>query len=288
MKNYIDLHTHSTASDGTMAPSELVEKACEIGLKAIALTDHDTFAGLKSARNRAEELDLELVNGIELSCDYIKGEIHILAYWFDKNPLHDEELMKNVAILQEIRVQRNVKLFNKLHEVGVNIAEEDVIAEMKGERIMARPHFARAMMKKGYVPDVQSAFDKYLAEDGLAYVPKDTITPETAIEILLKANAFVSLAHPFLIRCKTEEERKTLISNLKDCGLHGIEAYYSLNSEEDTKLSLQYAKEFGLVPTGGSDYHGTNKPHIALGKGTGNLAVEYSVFENMKNFYFKV
>ncbi len=284
MNNFIDLHTHSTSSDGTDTPKILIEKAKDLNLKAIALTDHDNFNGLVEARNRADELGIEFINGIELSADYIKGEVHILGYFFDKNPLEDKELMKNVEMLQEIRVQRNVKLFNALHNVGVNITEEDVIEEMKGERLMCRPHFAKAMMRKGYVPDVQTAFDKYLAEEGSAYVPKETIAPETAIEILLKANAFVCLAHPFLIRCKTEEERKNLIKKLKDYGLHGIEAYYSTNSEEETALSLEYAREFNLITTGGSDYHGTVKPHISLGIGMGKLEIPYSVLEEMKKY----
>ncbi len=283
MPNFIDLHTHSTASDGTDSPAKLIEKAHEIGLKAIALTDHDNFNGIEEARKKAEEIGIEFVAGIELSADYIKGEIHVLGYFFDKEPTEDEELMKNIAMLQEIRVQRNVKLFNKLHEVCVNITEEDVIKEMKGERLMCRPHFAKAMVNRGYVPDVQTAFDKYLAEDGLAYVPKDTIAPETAIEILLKAKAFVCLAHPFLIRCKSEEERKNLIGKLAACGLHGIEAFYSLNTDEQNTKSLEYAKEFNLIPTGGSDYHGSVKPHIALGFGKdNNLAIDYKVLERMK------
>lgn len=283
MPTYIDLHTHSTASDGTDTPTQLVEKAHALGLSAIALTDHDNVNGLPEAKQKADELGLEFIQGIELSADYIKGEIHILGYWWDKNPMEDQEFMKSIAMLQEIRTQRNLKLIHKLQEVGCYITEEDVLAEMKGERLMCRPHFAKAMLKKGYVPDMQTAFDKYLAEDGLAYIPKETIKPELAIEILIKAGAFVSIAHPHLIRCKTEEERKSLIKSLKDAGARGLEVLYSTDTEEQQRLSLAYAKEFSLHCTGGSDYHGTVKPHIALGRGTGELKIPYTFLEQIKN-----
>ncbi len=284
MKNCIDLHTHTTLSDGTDSPEELIEKAKLVGLRALALTDHDNFNGLVRARKKAMEEGIEFINGIELSADYIKGEVHILGYFFDKDPTEDEDLMREIARLQEIRRQRNVKLFEKLHEVGVCITEEDVLAQMKNERLMCRPHFAMALIQKGYAADMQEAFDKYLGDDGLAFVSKRTISPEETIEILKKAKAFVSLAHPFLIRCKNEEERRGLIERLASCGLHGIEVHYSENSEEETRLSLEYAKNFGLIPTGGSDYHGNNKLHIALGRGKGNLAIDYSVLEKMKAF----
>lgn len=289
MHNFIDLHTHSSASDGTDTPSQLLEKAKKFGLKALALTDHDNFNGLEEASQKAQELGIEFIQGIELSADYIKGEIHIIGYWLesDKNPTKDKELMDSVRMLQEIRTQRNRKLIQKLQEVGVLITEDDVIEEMKGERLMCRPHFAKAMLKKGFVPDMQTAFDKYLAEDGLAYVPKETIEAVTAIEILLKANAFVVLAHPMLIRCKTEEERKALIKKLKDAGLQGIEVYYTSNSDADTRLTLKYAQEFDLIPTGGSDYHGSVKPKIELGCGHGGLRISYQVLEKIKEFIGK-
>lgn len=283
MNKYVDLHTHSTASDGTDTPELLMENAKKAGLSAIALTDHDNLEGLSRAEKRAQELDLELIKGVEISTDHTRGEVHILGYWFHHNPMENKNLTDTFEKLFQFREQRNFELFKKLATVGIHITEEEIRAVMGDEKLMCRPHFALAMLSKGLVPDLRTAFLKYLGIDGCAYVPKAKLDQKEAIELLRNSHALVSLAHPYLMLCSDEKERRNVIKKLKDYGLQGIESLYSVNNEQETMQSLNYAKEFELYNTGGSDYHGKVKPTIFLGKGRGKLKIDYSILETLKN-----
>ncbi len=298
-EKFIDLHTHSCASDGADTPENLIVKAKKIGLSAIALTDHDNFNGIERAQKKADELGIEFITGIELSTDHKVGEIHILGYWLDKNPLENEGLKKASIELKAKRDERNENIFKNLAKLNMPLTIDDVVLEMQGldeenstnpkhtinleEDLMCRPHFARAMVRKGYVPNLQVAFKKYLAQGGLAYAPRGKLSQQRAIEVLRESGAIVSFAHPYLAHFNSEDERKAGIKKLKDYGLQGLESIYSTNSIHETALSISYAKEFNLAITGGSDYHGKEvKPHIKLGKGTGSLQVPYSVLEDLR------
>ncbi len=281
MDKLVDLHTHSTASDGTDTPSELIEKAKNIGLSAIALTDHDCFDGLEEASKKAEEVGIELIKGVEFSTEYKHGEVHILGYWLHSNPLENPSFKKVFERLLELRNERNEKLFKKLETLGMPIDKDEVL-ELTGNSMICRPHLARIMVKKKYVKNINIAFSKYLGMNGVAYVPKQKFTQQEAIDILRDSNAVVSFAHPYLTPCRDEKERKELIKSLADKGIHAIETYYSMNNDKQTTQTLAYTREFNLLPSGGSDYHGTLKPNISLGSGKGRLKIHYSILEDLR------
>ncbi len=285
MQRLIDLHVHSTASDGTDSPVQLIQNAKKAGLCALALTDHDNINGLAEAEEQAKLEEIELIQGIEISTEHTRGEIHILGYWLNNSRV---DLEKNIALkktlekLVAFREQRNEELFKKLAKVGVYLEKEDVEKHLSGQKLLCRPHFALAMQEKNYIKDLRSGYMNYLGVDGAAYVAKEKLSHKESIDILRNSNALVSIAHPFLIMCKDENERRNCIKKFTDLGLQGLETYYSMNSQQETAQSLKYCKEFGLEPTCGSDYHGYVKPHINLGIGKGSLRMDYSILEKLK------
>jgi len=272
----IDLHTHSTASDGTFEPSELVILAKNTGLKALALTDHDTTEGLKSAYKTALEVGLPFVCGVEISVKFSgPGHFHLLGYFLKPEV---PELKDTLERLQKARDERNKKMVEKLQALGISISMEELREVAKGE--IGRPHIANLLVKKGVVKSFEEAFEKYLKKGAPAYVPKALLSPQEAIELVLKAKGIPVLAHPVTLKLNYLE-LKNYLKELKDFGLMGIEAYYTEHSPEFTKVLLEYAKEFGFLVTGGSDSHGANKPDIKLGKGLGNLRVPFECYENL-------
>jgi predicted metal-dependent phosphoesterase TrpH len=272
----IDLHTHSTASDGTFEPSELVILAKNTGLKALALTDHDTTEGLKSAYKTALEVGLPFVCGVEISVKFSgPGHFHLLGYFLKPEV---PELKDTLERLQKARDERNKKMVEKLQALGISISMEELREVAKGE--IGRPHIANLLVKKGVVKSFEEAFEKYLKKGAPAYVPKALLSPQEAIELVLKAKGIPVLAHPVTLKLNYLE-LKNYLKELKDFGLMGIEAYYTEHSPEFTKVLLEYAKEFGFLVTGGSDFHGANKPDIKLGKGLGNLRVPFECYENL-------
>ncbi len=299
MEKLIDLHTHTTASDGTDTPKAIVTLAKKIGLSAIAITDHDNFDGLIPAQEKAQEIGIELIKGIELSTQHIEGEVHILGYWIDKE-IDYKALAPMQARLKAFVDQRNEQLIKNFAKIGISISLDDMYKILKnaedsegGEQkpiesyknaTIHLPYFALALVEKGHAPDVRTAFMKYLGGNGLAYAPKENLTQQEAIELLRQNNAFVSFAHPYLTYARKEKDRKALIATLKDYGLQGLESYYSTNSKEQTAQSLMYAKEYGIMPTGGSDYHGKIKPHINLGSGMGGLKISYSILDDIRDY----
>ncbi|MDQ7032259.1 MAG: PHP domain-containing protein [Desulfonauticus sp.] len=271
----IDLHTHSTASDGTLSPTELVALAKKLGLKAIALTDHDTLAGLEEALKAGEEFGIEVIPGCELSVHF-KGITHILGLWLKPDALALEQAFR---YLHQKRAERNILIVEKLQKLGFAITYEEVEAKAKGT--VGRPHIAQVLVEKGLVSSLEQAFCEYLGPRGKAFVPKEKFTPEKAIQILKQEGATVILAHPISLGLEGEELKKDIM-RLKEWGVEGIEVFYSEYTSEQTQFFVRLARELHLLASGGSDFHGQNKPHIQLGKGLGNLHLPYSLLENLK------
>lgn len=276
-KNMIDLHTHSTESDGTLTPEELMRHAKEAGLSAIALTDHDTISGIKRAMPVAKELRLELVPGIELSTDYRGTEVHILGYYID---VEHPEFLARLLEFVDSRDRRNEKMVLLLQQEGFDITMEDLFRE-NPDSVITRAHFARYLVEHGFVKDRETVFRKYLGDNCRCYVPREKITPFEAVRLIQLGGGLAFFAHPIL--CHMNHDRlRFLIHNLKDAGLAGLEAIYSMNMPGDQRNLLKYAKEFNLLISGGSDFHGANKPQIHLGTGKGNLHIPYKILERIK------
>ncbi|MDY6852837.1 MAG: PHP domain-containing protein [Thermodesulfobacteriota bacterium] len=274
----IDLHTHTTASDGSLTPPELVDLAHEIGLKAVAVTDHDTLAGLEPALNRAHDLGFELVPGVEISADFTSGSMHILGYLIDhKNP----NLASKLATLQEARLTRNPKIAARLNKLGLAISMSEVEAVAGGGQV-GRPHFAKVMLDKGYVSNFKEAFDRFLAKGAPAYVNKFRLGPAEALALIREAGGLSVLAHPYTLKLDNLADLEDLLADLKRSGLAGLETYYSEHTPQMTKDYLALAQKLDLQSTGGSDFHGTNKKHIKLGCGRGGLAVPYDLLTGLR------
>ncbi|WP_432738538.1 PHP domain-containing protein [Maridesulfovibrio sp. FT414] len=274
----IDLHTHSTASDGTMTPAELVRAAREAGLAAIALTDHDTIDGLPEALEAGVKAGIEVVPGCELSVETEIGALHIVGLWVDP---YSYTLKKAFDEIRERRRSRNEQMVANLSRLGFAISMEDLQAEACGT--IGRPHMARVLVARGLVKDFEHAFDGFLGRNGKAYVPKDNISDVEAFELLHSTGATPILAHPFLIS-HNEDELESEVRRLKELGLEGIEVYYSSHTIEMTGFIKKLAKKYNLLPSGGSDFHGYVKPDIQLGKGVGNLFVHNSVLDGLKAY----
>lgn len=275
--NFVDLHVHSNASDGTLSPSQVVEAALGKGLTAIALTDHDTIDGIFEAQQAAKNHPIEIIPGIELSCVYQGGEIHILGLYLDPT---DETFRKETDSLKANREKRNEEIIKRFQAAGILIT----LDEVKGgnpDTVITRAHFARVLLEKGYVKSTDQAFKKYLSYTGPYCPRKKEITPEYAMNLLKNCNASPVLAHPYLYKLgdkKTEE----LVSYLKGLGLHGLEVYHSSNNQFESGKLKKLSVKYGLFPTGGSDFHGSNKPDIQLGSGRGGLRVSSLLLDDIK------
>jgi hypothetical protein len=273
----IDLHVHSTASDGSVNPAGIVELALEKGLTAIALTDHDTTAGIDDALKAAEDTELEVIPGVELSCIWSDTEIHILGLYIDH---HSPALRDFLADAARKRHERNLTILDAFQKDGFSITLSDLQAGNPNTTI-TRAHFARALCEKGYVSSVKQAFNKYLNPGCPYYRKRETITPQEAMAALVKAGGFPVLAHPCQYKFgweKTEE----LITVLKSLGLRGLECYHSSNNQNESGKLRKLADKYGLCPTGGSDFHGAAKPDISIGSGRGNLRVSALFLDDIK------
>lgn len=276
MTNMIDLHVHSSASDGTLKPSEVVAYAHKKGLRAIALTDHDTVMGVEEAMNT--ELPIEVIPGIELSAGYGIGDIHILGLFVDhKSP----KLLKISEDVIKERDWRNEKMVENLAETGIDITIDNLRELSGADGVITRAHFARFLVDNNYVKDKAEAFKVYLAEDTPYFVKRQYLTPEECISIILECGGYPVLAHPMLYKIPREELNE-LIARLKNAGLYGIEAIYSTYSEEEEAYVRELAEKYDLKITGGSDFHGSNKPDIDIGVGKGNLMIGYELLEQFK------
>lgn len=274
----IDLHTHSTASDGTLTPTEIVQAAKAAGLQAVALTDHDTVQGLPEFLEAGRVHDLEVVPGVELTVSSDLGSMDILGYWVPSGP---SGLTEALEYLNRRRAERNREIAARLQSLGLDVTYEEIEAKAGGGTI-GRPHIAQVLLDKGYVNTIQDAFDRYIASNGKAHVPKIVLSPEEAIRLLKAEGATVCLAHPKIYRKVDMAALEGFLARMKPLGLDGLEARYSEHTPEDTRAYENLAAKLGMVTCGGSDFHGAVKPEIRLGKGRHDLYVPYSVLESLK------
>ena len=268
-KDYIDLHLHTTASDGNFTPQEVVVKANELGFSAIAITDHDTIQGIKPALQAANNLDLEVVPGIELNTDYLNSEVHVLGYYID---YQNEKLVNKMKELKKARYDRAEKIVDKLNQLGVEIKYSEVLDLADGATV-GRSHIAQILLEKDYVEEWSDAFDQYLGCRAPAYVGRERLDVKGAINLIKEADGIPIIAHPGLIG------DDSLLSKFIAWGAEGIEVYHSEHDKQEKKKYLQFAKENNLLITGGSDCHGPRRKEGVL---LGSIKAPYHILEELK------
>ncbi|MCX6592828.1 MAG: PHP domain-containing protein [Acidobacteria bacterium] len=283
---FIDLHTHTDRSDGSTPPEDLVRLAAALNLQALAISDHDTLAGFDAAGPAASECGLELICAVELSTrpggqreeGKRQRSVHVLGYWLVSPPT--AEFRQWLEGQQASRRQRNLDLIAKLQNMGVSIALED--AEVYGRNQVGRPHIARVLREKGYVSSLQEAFDIYLGDEAKAAVERDEPTIEEGIRKIVEGGGMPSLAHPVRLP-QGGADLAVLVEQLVSAGLVGIEVFHSEHSAADCREYAALAQQFDLIPTGGTDFHGDNKPGVHLGSGVdGNVRLPYSFLGQMR------
>jgi 3',5'-nucleoside bisphosphate phosphatase len=269
---FIDLHCHSTASDGTLAPTEVVRLAQRNGLSALALTDHDSIGGVTEAAAEAARIGIDFLPGIEISCEYPHpGTCHLLGYGVDPN---SPVLRDLTSQLIEGRDNRNPKIVAKLNDLGVAITMDEVEAEARQDtgdkkKPIGRPHIASVLLRKGFVSSIKQAFDKYLATGAAAYFDKERLTPRQALECVRQSGGLPVLAHPVQLRTENDAQLERVVKDLVDLGLAGIEVLHSDHDDALVEKYTRLADRYGLLKTGGSDFHGSNKKDIDLGVARG-------------------
>lgn len=281
VKDRADLHTHSTASDGTNTPAVVVKLAKEAGLAAVAITDHDTMAGCAEAAAEGDRIGIQVIPGIELSTAMNGRDIHILGYWCDPNDVKWKERLK---LQQSFRGRRNLMMIERLQELGIAVTLEEIIAialrsgkKADSEEQIGRPHIAEALIERGVVHDMKEAFDRYLGEHGAAYCNPPRPTPFQAVDWIREAGGVCVIAHPGLYGDDASVEE--IIKH----GVHGIEVHHSDHSVEDELRYTALAERYGLVATGGSDFHGEKRGVVFHGP-LGNRSVDISVVKQLQQF----
>ena len=273
---FIDLHTHSSASDGSLPPRELVAMAAQKGLAALALTDHDTLDGLPEAQKAGALYGVDVVPGVELSVADGERSVHLVGLFLPDVP---GPLAEALASLRNRRHDRNRRILDKLRQCGISIEYDTVRALARGT--VGRPHIAQAMLDAGAVTSFKEAFSRYLGSHGRAYVPKDKLALPQAIALLHDEGGIAVLAHPYILGLAGGALADTL-ERYRDAGLDAIEAFYAEHSQAQTLEYLALARRFGLGVSGGSDFHGAAKPDIELGRGRGNLRIDISVLDLLR------
>ncbi|MCM1082247.1 MAG: PHP domain-containing protein [Clostridium sp.] len=274
---FIDLHVHSNASDGSFTPSQVADLALDAGLRAIALTDHDTIDGISEIMHYTKDKPLEVVPGIELSCYYQNREVHILGFYVDyENP----DLNRELSFLKEAREGRNIKMIELMQKDGLPITMEKLL-HGNPDSVITRAHFARVLVEEGICKDKEVAFRKYIGIGCKYYLPKPQVTCETAMHILTTYSKAAFLAHPLLYHLGYRQIEELLVY-LKGLGLKGLEAYHSSNNAYESDKLRQIAQTLDLGISGGSDFHGIIKPNIQLGVGRGNMRIPYRLLEHIK------
>lgn len=281
--NAVDLHTHSNKSDGSFSPTELVDYAIAKGLSAVALTDHDTVDGLAEATQHAATLlaagqpSIEVVPGIEFSTKYGKQDVHIVGLYIAyDSPVFTARLQEFV----DSRTGRNIKMCRNLQEAGIDITYEKLLEKNPGA-VITRAHYASFLYENGYVKSRQEAFARYLGDHTKYFVPREKVTPAQAVALILQTGGIPVLAHPPLYHMG-KDRLDELVSSLKNAGLMGIEVLYSTYSRQDERDMLRLASRYDLLPSGGSDFHGNNKPGLDLGTGYGRLFVPEEFLDRIK------
>ena len=275
--NKIDLHMHTTHSDGSFLPRDRVRLAKEKGLERISVTDHDTMSSYEECAEEAKKLGIELIPGIEISAQFEPGTLHILGFFLDRN---HPKLKATLADIQKARKERNPEIIKKLNVLGISITMEEVEAVSGGKQV-GRPHFARVLLKKGAVKSMDEAFRKYLAKGKPAYMDKRRLGSREAIQRIREAGGIAVVAHPKQMKLQ-EPKLSEEIARLVDEGLGGIEAYNSCQDRDEARLYKRLAQRFNLLVTGGSDFHGANKPDVELGSLGGGAELGYELIEGMK------
>ncbi len=280
----IDLHVHSTASDGTLTPAEIVSLAESLHLGAISLTDHDAVDGNRELLQSGIPRSIGFLTGVEIStmppeCFPVFGSFHILGYGID---IENKALNKTLATLQDARKNRNPKIIRKLNDLGIKI-DLIQVSQFAGQCQLGRPHIAGYLVHKGYAASIDEAFDQYLGKGKAAYVEKFRIPCREALKLILDAGGLPVLAHPYLIQLGKGVVFEKLIVELKSMGLKGLEIYYPEHPPESVRYFSRIARKYNLIVTGGTDFHGDIKPEIKLGSGFGDLFVPYEIYENIIN-----
>lgn len=273
----VDLHVHSTESDGTLTPEDLVAEAKKAELAAFALTDHDTCQGVGKAMPLAASAGIELIPGIELSTDYHGKEVHIVGLYID---MENEQLLKKTAEYRKCRSERNALMVEALRKEGLSITMEELVAE-NPDCVITRANIARFLYEHGQIKSVREAFDRYIGDHCKCYVGRLKVASTDAVRLIKEAGGTAILAHPLLYGLSNTNLQK-MIDALKPVGLDGLEAIYSTYTTGEEQQMKRLARENGLLISGGSDFHGSNKPDIALGRGRGHLYIPYSVLETIK------
>jgi predicted metal-dependent phosphoesterase TrpH len=276
----IDLHTHSSFSDGSDTPDELLERAARMRLTTIALTDHDTLEGVPDARVAADRGGIELIPGTELSLEYAKGGMHLVVLWLEPGP---GPLQDRLAELRNGRDERNARIVERLSEFGLPIDLDEVLNEA-GEGSVGRPHVAAVMVRHGYVDSMEQAFEEYLGNDAKAYVGRERLEPAEAIRLARASGGVPILAHPHTLGIDNRFEMADILVELRAHGLVGIECHYGSYPAEGRSGMVALADRFGLIPSGGSDYHGTYKADVELGIGRVGIAVPDSILDDLRHF----
>lgn len=279
----VDLHTHSNKSDGSYTPVELIDYAVTKGLAAVALTDHDTTDGLEEAVTHAQSLmesgrpSIEVIPGIEFSTEYEKKDVHIVGLYIAYDaPAFQSKLREFV----DSRINRNIKMCRNLQEAGIDITYEKLQAR-NPDAVITRAHYASYLFESGYVKSRQDAFSIYLGDHTKYFIPREKVTPVLAVSLILQAGGVPILAHPPLYHMENDQLDK-LVSGLKDAGLMGIEALYSSYTQQDERDMRRLADKYNLLLSGGSDFHGVNKPGLDLGTGYGKLFVPEELLDRIK------
>ena len=271
----IDLHVHTTASDSTASPAEAVRLAKEAGLSAIAITDHDTVSGYAEAAEAGKKYGVEVVPGIEISTKYGRA-VHILGYYIDPD---SDKLAPVLEWVVRDRDERNRKMAELMAADGLPVSYEEM--HRRFGAVIGRPHFAEVLVELGLAKDIRDAFDRYVEKGQKYYLPRNFLSIERSIEIIREAGGVPVLAHPFQYQLDDAGLRE-LIEHCMESGLQGMECRYSGYSVEQSKYLGRLAEEYGLIKTGGSDFHGDNKKHISIGTGTGHLEVPYKYLEKLR------
>ncbi len=272
-----DLHMHTVHSDGTLTPTALVELAKKQGLSCVALTDHDTLSGVQEAQTAGRRVGVEVIAGVEISAICEPGTMHILGYFIDPK---SKQLQEKLEKIQEARRQRNPMVIEKLRALGIEITLEEVERESGGDQV-GRPHFAKVLVQKGHVKNFDEAFARYLAKGCPAYVDKRKFTSRDSIRMIEEAGGIASLAHPKTLKLETKEFEQKL-DELKSEGLKGLEVYSSCQNKDEAARFKKTADRLGLFVTGGSDFHGANRPEVQLGWMGDGASIPYEMIDGMK------
>ncbi len=274
----VDLHSHSTASDGSEKPAALVDQALEVGLNALALTDHDTLDGIADAKAAASASGLDLIPGTELSLEYDQGGMHLIVLWLSPGPGPLQDRLEELRLGRDLR---NELMAERLTELGMPVTVDEILEE-GGSGSIGRPHIAAVMMRKGYVETIEEAFDLWLTSGKPAYIGRPRLTPEEAIRLARDSGAVPIVAHPHTLGINRAHEMADLLTRLIAAGLVGLEAFCGGYRRHEREGYADLARRFGLVPSGGSDYHGTYKPGLSLGTGYGDLVVPDSIVDELR------